>query len=156
MPDHLLNFPRRNILSTPNDHFFYAPCDIQKIPSVQMSHIAGMEPSVRVNGLCRFFRQMIIALHDIVATHADFSVFPCLQAGSVRRQDPYLAVAQYPSCRCGTLCRRISHITDADAGCGFRLSVRCMKEQPRNFPANGIIFFLTDRRAGNDAVSQAA
>ena len=104
MPDHLFNFPRRNILPAPDDHLFDSSRDIQKIPPVQMSQIAGMKPPVRINGLCRFLREMVIPLHDIVAAHADFTVLPCLPAGSVRRQDPYLTVAQHPACRCGTFC----------------------------------------------------
>ncbi len=71
---HLFNLTRRNVFSPADDHILHPACNIQKIPRVQVSQVSRMQPSFRIDHLCRFLRKPVISLHDIITAHTDFSI----------------------------------------------------------------------------------
>src|SRR2546430_2658110 len=102
MPDKkLLNLAWKNVFPTANNHLFEPSYNIYVAVSIHCRQVTGMQPSRAINGLSSFFRHIVVATHDQVATATEFAA---LTRGNGftrgRMYNFYVHVRQgYPHCR---------------------------------------------------------
>src|SRR6185312_9891932 len=69
----LLDLDGEDIFAAANDHLFKSTNDVDIAALVHGCQVAGMQPVIAINRLCRLLRHLVVSLHDQEATAAEFT-----------------------------------------------------------------------------------